>query len=66
MAFAMRQIGRMITLLAIRQDLKNPVSVECPLGQDPDQQEMDLRWFRVLFFGRLPASRRGERTLNGV
>ena len=43
MSFSMREIRRIIALLAVLQDLQNPVGVEFPSGQYRHQQQMDLR-----------------------
>ena len=39
----MREIRRIIALLAVLQDLQNPIGIECAFGQYRHQQQMDLR-----------------------
>lgn len=41
--FSMREIRRMIVLLAVLQDLENPIGVKFASGQYRHQEEMDLR-----------------------
>ena len=52
--FAMRDIRRIIPLLAVLRDLQNPVGIEFPSGSYRHQQQMDLRHGQTdhFFFNR--------------
>jgi hypothetical protein len=50
----MREISRVIPLLVVNHNLQGPVGVKIPLGQEPNQQQVYLRYgqARRVFFTR--------------
>lgn len=50
----MREICRVIPLLVVKNNLQGPDGVKIPLGQEPNQQQVHLRYGqgRRVFFNR--------------